>query len=62
MVKIINAQLKQLQSQLEEATGNGDIFLFDPEIERIEAKIEVLYDVLNEAIIQGVNDPELFNN
>lgn len=56
MVKIINAQLDILHAQLEEATGNGDW----KEVEYIECKLEVLYEVLNKAIIQGVNDPELF--
>jgi len=56
MVKIIKAQLEELQAQLESATGNGNW----NEVERIESKLEVLYEVLNKAIIQGVNDPELF--
>ena len=57
MVKVIKAELKKLHSQLEEAVGEYGNW---SEVERIEAKLEVLYDVLNQAIIQGVNDPELF--
>ena len=57
MVKIINAQLEILHAQLEEAKREYDNHL---EVACIEAKLEVLYDVLNQAIIQGVNDPELF--
>ena len=56
MVKIINAQLEILHAQLFKASKNGDW----KEAEYIECKIEVLYEVLNKAIIQGVNDPELF--
>ena len=56
MVKINKKQLEKLEIQIESATGNGNW----NEVERIEDKLEVLYEVLNEAIIQGVNDPDLF--
>lgn len=57
MVKIINAQLEELQAQLKVAERE---YANPLEVARIEAKLEVLYDVLIQAITQGVNDPELF--